>query len=249
MRRREFMTLIGGAAVLPRAAHAQQASPLPRVGLVSIGSWRPRCFSSVPGAAARARIRRRPQHYPRTTFCRRPRRVDRRFRRGSGAAQSRHHRRDGRSGEYHREKCHFHDTDRHDRIHGPDPHRARCQPGAARRQRHRPHHDGRGHLRQAHRDTQAGGTELVEGCIAAHRRKMQPTRGMRVRSGSNSSSSRPIPRTSNQQSPPRLPTARRRWSLPPMEHSSRAGEKSLKAPSRIVSRRCLPSGRTCWPAA
>jgi putative ABC transport system substrate-binding protein len=37
MRRREFM-LIGCAAVLPRAAHAQQASPLPRVGLVSIGA-------------------------------------------------------------------------------------------------------------------------------------------------------------------------------------------------------------------
>jgi putative ABC transport system substrate-binding protein len=38
MRRREFMTLIGGAAVLPRAARAQQASLLPRVGLVSIGA-------------------------------------------------------------------------------------------------------------------------------------------------------------------------------------------------------------------
>jgi putative ABC transport system substrate-binding protein len=37
MRRREFM-LIGCAAVLPRAARAQQASPLPRVGLVSIGA-------------------------------------------------------------------------------------------------------------------------------------------------------------------------------------------------------------------
>jgi putative ABC transport system substrate-binding protein len=38
MRRREFMTLIGGAAVLPRVVRAQQASPLPRVGLVSIGA-------------------------------------------------------------------------------------------------------------------------------------------------------------------------------------------------------------------
>jgi putative tryptophan/tyrosine transport system substrate-binding protein len=38
MRRREFMTLIGGAAVLPQASRAQQASPLPRVGLVSIGA-------------------------------------------------------------------------------------------------------------------------------------------------------------------------------------------------------------------
>jgi putative ABC transport system substrate-binding protein len=38
MRRREFITLIGGVAVLPQTAHAQQASPLPRVGLVSIGA-------------------------------------------------------------------------------------------------------------------------------------------------------------------------------------------------------------------
>jgi|SRR5713101_5250574 len=38
MRRRDFMTLIGGAAVLPRAGRAQQASPFPRVGLVSIGA-------------------------------------------------------------------------------------------------------------------------------------------------------------------------------------------------------------------
>jgi putative ABC transport system substrate-binding protein len=37
MRRREFM-LIGCSAVLPRAARAQQASALPRVGLVSIGA-------------------------------------------------------------------------------------------------------------------------------------------------------------------------------------------------------------------
>jgi putative tryptophan/tyrosine transport system substrate-binding protein len=37
MRRREFM-LIGCAAVLPRTARAQRASPLPRVGLVSIGA-------------------------------------------------------------------------------------------------------------------------------------------------------------------------------------------------------------------
>jgi ABC-type uncharacterized transport system substrate-binding protein len=37
MRRREFM-LIGCGAVLPLAARAQQASPLPRVGLVSIGA-------------------------------------------------------------------------------------------------------------------------------------------------------------------------------------------------------------------
>jgi len=38
MRRREFTTLIGCAALLPRATRAQQASSLPRVGLVSIGA-------------------------------------------------------------------------------------------------------------------------------------------------------------------------------------------------------------------
>ena len=38
MRRREFMTLIGGVAMSQQAARAQQASPLPRVGLVSIGA-------------------------------------------------------------------------------------------------------------------------------------------------------------------------------------------------------------------
>jgi putative tryptophan/tyrosine transport system substrate-binding protein len=38
MRRREFMTLIGGLAVAPQVARAQQAPALPRVGLVSIGA-------------------------------------------------------------------------------------------------------------------------------------------------------------------------------------------------------------------
>ena len=38
MQRREFMMLVGGVAVLPSAARAQQASPVPRVGLVSIGA-------------------------------------------------------------------------------------------------------------------------------------------------------------------------------------------------------------------
>src|SRR5450631_3412278 len=38
MRRREFTTLIGCAALLPRATRAQQASALSRVGLVSIGA-------------------------------------------------------------------------------------------------------------------------------------------------------------------------------------------------------------------
>jgi putative ABC transport system substrate-binding protein len=38
MWRREFMTLIGGVAVMPLASRAQQASSVPRVGLVSIGA-------------------------------------------------------------------------------------------------------------------------------------------------------------------------------------------------------------------
>jgi len=38
MRRREFMTLFGGAAVLSRTVRAQQAPAIPRLGLVSIGA-------------------------------------------------------------------------------------------------------------------------------------------------------------------------------------------------------------------
>src|ERR1700688_1887476 len=38
MRRREFLTLVGGAVVSPGVARAQQAPALPRVGLVSIGA-------------------------------------------------------------------------------------------------------------------------------------------------------------------------------------------------------------------
>jgi putative tryptophan/tyrosine transport system substrate-binding protein len=38
MRRREFLTLVGGAVVSPSVARAQQAPALPRVGLVSIGA-------------------------------------------------------------------------------------------------------------------------------------------------------------------------------------------------------------------
>jgi putative tryptophan/tyrosine transport system substrate-binding protein len=38
MRRREFILLIGGGGVLFRSARAQPASPIPRVGLVSIGA-------------------------------------------------------------------------------------------------------------------------------------------------------------------------------------------------------------------
>jgi putative ABC transport system substrate-binding protein len=38
MRRRKFMMLVGSAAVLPSAARAQQASPIRRVGLLSIGA-------------------------------------------------------------------------------------------------------------------------------------------------------------------------------------------------------------------
>jgi len=38
LRRREFITLLGGATAWPLGARAQQVSPVPRVGLVSIGA-------------------------------------------------------------------------------------------------------------------------------------------------------------------------------------------------------------------
>src|SRR5215475_2589021 len=55
IRRREFITLLGGAAAWPLAAHAQQTGKVHRVGILFAGSGE----GSVPDQAFRSGLRER----------------------------------------------------------------------------------------------------------------------------------------------------------------------------------------------
>jgi hypothetical protein len=72
MRRREFITLLGGAALWPVTARGQQSSPIPQVGLVSIGAdpGDPVVFRPFLRADPQAGIYRRPELNPGPTLCR-----------------------------------------------------------------------------------------------------------------------------------------------------------------------------------
>src|ERR1700730_18180996 len=255
MRRREFM-LIGCAAVLPRAARAQQASPLPRVGLVSIGA--------DPGDPVVFRpfleqLRELGYVEGRNII------LERRFAAG----------RDELIGDFvadlvqrkvdiivvtgNRESItakHATSTIPIVTIVSSDPIRTGLAASLAR--------PGGNVTGLTTMDWGIYGKRIeilkqrwyltcrkprycsaVETAPTREARLGHTTsRRMHVRSGSNSSSSRPILRASKPQLPPRLPPAHRRLSGRPTGRSAHARGESPKAPSRIDSRRCLPSGRT-----